>query len=150
MPTKMIAEQAGVSEALIFRHFKNKKGLLEAIYQQCGERVEDISRGVLEEPDPRETIRKTIDYVFVVEERDYDFLRLQYKLKWEADFYDPDKMKDVVDKVAWAFAQLGFEQPQLEARLLEKTMDSVMIGILRDGKEAHLPFRELLIKKYLP
>jgi len=146
--TKMIADRAGVSEALIFRHFKNKKGLLDVIYHQCKERVEEIAKSVLEETNPNETIRKAIDWVFIIDEEEYDYWRLQYKLKWEDDFYDPHKMKPIIDKVAWAFEQLGYEQPVLEARLLEKTLDSVMISILRDGKEAHLPLREFLLKKY--
>lgn len=146
--TKMIAEQAGVSEALIFRHFENKKGLLDALYQQCEDKVEVIKRGVLAETDPRETIRKAINWVFSVDEKDYDFWRLQYKLKWEEAYYNPQKMQAVVDKIAWAFEQLGVEQPLLEAQLLEKTLDSVMIGILRDGKEANLPLNAFLLEKY--
>jgi len=148
VPTIMIAEQAGVSEALIFRHFKNKQGLLDALYQQCGEKAEVIKKGVLEEPNPGKTIRKAINWVFIIDEEEYDYWRLQYKLKWEDDFYDPQKMKAVVDKIAWAFEQLGVEQPLLEAQLLEKTLDSIMIGILRDGREAHLPLKEFLLKKY--
>jgi len=146
--TKMIAEQAGVSEALIFRHFKNKKGLLDALYQQCEDKAEVIKKSVLEEPLPHETIRKAINWVFIIDEAEYDFWRLQYKLKWEDAFYDPYKMQVVIDKIAWAFEQLGFEQPVLEAQLLEKTLDSIMISILRDGKEAHLPLRDYLLKKY--
>ncbi len=146
--TKMIAEQAGVSEALIFRHFESKRSLLNALYQQCQDRVEVIKKGVLEETDPNETLRKAINWVFIIDEKEYDFWRLQYKLKWDESYYDPYKMQSVVDKVAWAFEQLGYEQPVLEAQLLEKTLDSVMISILRDGKETHLPLKELLLKKY--
>ena len=146
----MIAKQAGVSESLIFRHFENKRGLLDALYQQCEDKAEVIKKSVLEESDPHETIRKAIDWVFIIDEEEYDFWRLQYKLKWEDSFYNPDKMRSVIDKITWAFEQLGFDQPALEARLLEKTLDSVMISILRDGKEAHLPLREFLWKKYLP
>ncbi len=146
--TKVIAEQANVSEALIFRHFKNKKGLLEALYQQCEDKAEVIKKSVLEESDPNETIRKAINWVFIIDENEYDFWRLQYKLKWEESFYNPHKMQSVIDKIAWAFEQLEYEQPILEAQLLEKTLDSVMISILRDGKEAHLPLRDFLLKKY--
>jgi len=148
--TKMVAERAEVSEALIFRHFQSKKGLLDALYQQCEDKAEVIKKSLIEETDPHETIRKAIDWVFIIDEEEYDFWRLQYKLKWEDSFYNPDKMQSVIDKITWAFEQLGFEQPALEARLLEKTLDSVMISILRDGKEAHLPLREFLLKKYLP
>jgi len=148
--TKMIAERAGVSDALIFRHFESKKGLLDALYRQCGDKAEAITKGLIEETDPSEIIRRAIDWVFTIDEADYDFWRLQYKLKWEDEFYNPHKMQPVIERVAWALAQKGFEQPVLEAQLLEKTLDSVMIGILRDGKAAHLPLRELLLKKYLP
>ncbi|NJL76130.1 MAG: TetR/AcrR family transcriptional regulator [Saprospiraceae bacterium] len=148
VPTTMIAEQAGVSEALIFRHFKSKKGLLDALYEQCGEKVEAIAKSVLEESNPTATIRKAINWVFIVDEKDYNYWRLQYKLKWEDSYYNPQQMQPIVHKVTWAFEQLGYEQPELEAQLLEKTLDSVMISILRDGKEAHLPLREFLLKKY--
>jgi len=146
--TKMISKQAGVSEALIFRHFTNKQGLLDAIYQQCGEKTEVIGASILEEKKPSETIRKTINWIFAIDEKDYDFWRLQYKLKWEDAYYDPQKMQPILDKVTWAFEQLDFDQPLLEAQLLEKTLDSVMISILRDGRKAHLPLREFLLKKY--
>ncbi len=144
----MIAREAGVSEALIFRHFKNKKGLLDALYHQCEEKTEAIKRNVLGEPDPKETIRKVINWVFIIDEKEYDFWRLQYKLKWEESYYNPQKMQSVIDKTAWALEQLEYEQPALEAKLLEKTLDSLMVSILRDGREAHLPLREFLLKKY--
>ncbi len=146
--TKMIAKKATVSEALIFRHFKNKKSLLDAIYQQCGEKIAVIAQDLLEETDPKETVRKAIEWVFVIDEEDYDFWRLQYKLKWDQNYYHPEKVNVAVDKVAWALRELNYEQPHLEAQLLEKTLDSVMISILRDGKEAHLPLKEFLLKKY--
>lgn len=148
VPTITIAEQAGVSEALIFKHFKSKKGLLDALYQQCEDKAEAIKTAVLEEPNPKETLRKAINWVFIVDEEEYDFWRLQYKLKWEDAYYNPKKMDSIIEKVAWAFEQLGYEQSTLEAKLLEKTLDSVMISILRDGKEAHLPLREFLLRKY--
>jgi len=111
-------------------------------------KVEVIAESLLEESDPAETVRKAINWVFIIDEKDYDYWRLQYKLKWDDSYYNPQKMQPIVDKVAWAFEQLGHEQPVLEAQLLEKTLDSVMISMLRDGKEAHLPLREFLLMKY--
>lgn len=148
VPTKVIAEQADVSEALIFRHFKSKQGLLDALYQQCGERAQLVKNSVLEATEPKECLRRAINWVFTIDEEEYDYWRLQYKLKWEDSFYDPNKMKDVIDKVTWAFEQLGYEQAAFEAQLLEKTLDSVMISMLRDGKRAHIHLREFLLKKY--
>ena len=38
--TARIAQEAGVSEGLIFRHFKNKRGLVEELLQQSDERFQ--------------------------------------------------------------------------------------------------------------
>lgn len=146
--TKMIANQAGVSEALIFRHFQNKKGLLDALYGQVEEKLYELGKPILEETDPKTVIRKSIEQIFAVKEADYDFWRLQYKLKWEQGYYNPQKMQPFIDKIATALEALGYENAMLEAQLLQKTFDSIMISILREGKASQLPLKELLLKKY--
>lgn len=146
--TKMIANQARVSEALIFRHFKNKKGLLDALYKQVEEKLQELGKSILEESTPESTIRKSIEQVFAISEEDYDFWRLQYKLKWEKEYYQPQKMQPLIDKATWAFKTLGYKNAILEAQLLQKTLDSIMIGILREGKASQLPLKQLLLKKY--
>ncbi|MEL6944865.1 MAG: helix-turn-helix domain-containing protein [Bacteroidota bacterium] len=146
--TNMIAKQAGVSEALIFRHFQSKQGLLDALYNQVEQKVAEIGMHILNEVDPKSIISKAIDVPFSVQEKDYDFWRLQYKLKWNEAYYNPDKMKPFKDKSAWAFTELGYEQPELEAAILQKTLDSIMIDILREGNASQLPLKEFLLKKY--
>ena len=37
--TSKIAREAGVSEGLVFRHYQNKQGLLEAIMEAAKERI---------------------------------------------------------------------------------------------------------------
>ncbi len=146
--TSRIAKQAGVSEGLIFRHFENKKGLLNAIMQEAETRLAVLFETIIQETDPREVIRKTINMPFNVPESEYDFWRLQYKLKWEKEYFNPDKTKPLVDKLIEAFQQLGYEQPEVEAKLLEQTLDSLGIGALQKGKESQIPFQALLLKKY--
>ena len=69
-------------------------------------------------------------------------------MKWEQEYYNPEKMKPLVDKLAWAFKELNYEQPNLEAKLLEQTIESISTGILRDGKEIQMPFKNFLLAKY--
>ncbi|MEL6721105.1 MAG: helix-turn-helix domain-containing protein [Bacteroidota bacterium] len=92
--TSKIAKEAGVSEGLIFRHFKNKKGLLDALNKIAEERAGEVFMPILMETAPKEVIRKVIQFPFngTIKEEEYNFWRLQYKLKWEPEYYNPQKM----------------------------------------------------------
>ena len=146
--TSRIAKEAGVSEGLIFRHFTNKKGLLNAIISEAERRLNEVFSHIVFETDPQAVLRKTIEIPYSIPETAYSFWRLQFKLKWEQEYYNPDKMKPLVDKLTWAFKELKYEQPELEAKLLEQTIESISTGILRDGKELQIPFKQFLIAKY--
>ena len=146
--TNRIAKQAGVSEGLIFKHFANKKGLLQAIMDDAERRLNEVFSHIVFETTPKEVIRKAIELPYSIPEGSYDFWRLQFKLKWDKEYYNPDKMKPLVDKLTWAFQQLQHDTPALEAKLLEQTIESISIGILRDGIELQIPFKDFLLEKY--
>lgn len=146
--TSKIAKKAGVSEGLIFRHFENKKGLLVALAENAQKKFHVSMAHVLFEEDPKETIRLLIQAPFKVPETEYDFWKLQFKLKWEKDFKNPAKMKPLVDKLTWAFTELGYDSPQHEAKLLIQIIDSVSISFLRDEETDQEGVEEFLLKKY--
>ena len=81
--TSKIAKKAGVSEGLIFKHFKNKEGLLMAIAKLGEEKFKSLYANIIEETNPVEVIRSVIMMPTLIREEDYDFWRLQFKLKWE-------------------------------------------------------------------
>jgi len=148
--TNKIAKAAGVSEGLIFRHFENKKGLLSALNSIAEQRAEEIFMPILMETDAKEVIRKTIHLPFsdALRKEEYNFWRLQYKLKWEPEYYNPQKMQVLIDKLTTAFQVLNYNTPHLEARFLTQTLDTLSIGVLRDGLEQQLPLEQLLLSKY--
>ncbi|MDX2133731.1 MAG: helix-turn-helix domain-containing protein [Saprospiraceae bacterium] len=148
VPTSKIARQAGVSEGLIFRHFENKRGLLDAIMADAEQRIAQVLAPVVFEADPARTIQKFIELPFSIHPDTYDFWRLQFKLKWEHEFYNPKKMQPLIDKLTWAFGELGYPDPQTEARLLDQLVEAVSIGILREGREKQMPLLQLLLTKY--
>lgn len=146
--TSKIAKQAGVSEGLIFRHFGNKKGLLEAIMEDVESRIAQLLAPIIFEKDPKKVIRKIIILPFSIDRSEYDYWKLQFKLKWEQEYNNPNKMKPLIDKLTWAFAELGRKEPEKEAVLLNQIIDSISIGILRDGLESQLSFKDFLLDKY--
>ena len=145
--TSKIAKKAGVSEGLIFRHFENKKGLLDALVADAEKRLNEVFAHVVFETDPRQVIRKAIQLPFSVDEADYNYWKLQFKLKWEQEYNSPNKVKPLVDKLAWAFAELGAEDPESEAVVLQQLIDSISVAILRDElNQRHL--ESFLLTKY--
>jgi AcrR family transcriptional regulator len=147
-PTSKIARQAGVSEGLIFRHFENKKGLLEALNREAESRLQILFKDIFSETNPKEKIRKTIELPFHVPESEYDFWKLQFKLKWEKEYFHENKMKPVIDMLTNAFEALGFENPGHEARLLNQIIDSISVEILKGQLTNKMEYMNFLLRKY--
>ena len=146
--TSKIAKEAGVSEGLIFRHFQNKKGLLDALVADAERKLGELLSTIIFEPSPQQVIRKSIEMPFLVPEEEQDFWKLQFKIKWEQEYNNPDKLKPLIDKLSWAFSQLGYEKPEQEAILLNQILDAMSISVLRDGATLDEPYKEFLLQKY--
>lgn len=147
-PTSKIAKQAEVSEGLIFRHYKNKEGLLQAILQAAERNFQQHLSPILEESNPQKTLRFYISFPFEVPEEEVNFWRLQFKLKWEVNYPKNQKLTPFLDKITWAFRKLGYDNPELEAELLFLTIEGVSTAILRDGMERMESTKNFLLKKY--
>ncbi len=125
--TSKVAKKAGVSEGLIFRHFENKDGLLEAIIREGEERAKALFADIVLETDPKEVIRKTLELgkkTGFNRESD-NFWKLQYKIKWELEQYGEHKMEPLQRALTDAFSKLGYDQPELEAQLLLINLDGL-------------------------
>ncbi len=147
--TSKIAKQAGVSEGLIFRHFKNKKGLLDALVKEAEVRISVLLEPLLSLSDPKEVIRLVINMPFEgISASEVQFWKLQFKLKWEAEYNKPEKMKPLLDKLTWAFQELGYAAPEQEAYLLSQMTDTLVVSRLRDGVELQESYKEFLLSKY--
>ncbi len=146
--TSKIARKAGVSEGLIFRHFENKKGLLEAIIKDADLKLGQVFAPIIFESDPKEVIRHTIETPFNLDKSEYNFWKLQYKLKWQEEYNNPHKMKPLYDKLTWAFTELGYQQAEEEAQLLTYILDSITMVTLRGKIEVSDKFRIFLLEKY--
>ncbi|MEO0776528.1 MAG: helix-turn-helix domain-containing protein [Bacteroidota bacterium] len=146
--TSRIARRAGVSEGLIFRHFTNKKGLLDALMQGMNQKMEQLVEPILREPDARRCILATLDLPFGLERAQYDYWRLQYKLKWQKGAPPAVPTHPLYQRLTQAFDQLAYPQPAEEAQLLLHLLDSLAVALLRDELPDREAYHQFLRRKY--
>lgn len=147
--TNRIAGKAKVSEGLIFRHFKNKQGLLDALLKEADIRMEEQIGPILFETSPKKVIRKVIKMPFrLKDQKEQALWKLQYMLRWKPEYNNPKKMKPLVQKLTAAFTELKYKDPKNEAVLLNHITNNISTEILKGNLEQVSPFREFLLKKY--
>ncbi|GAB4320449.1 MAG: hypothetical protein Kow00127_12730 [Bacteroidales bacterium] len=146
--TSRVARKAGVSEGLIFRHFGNKAGLLDAILKEGEAKFKNLVADIVMETDPREVIRKTVTMTSRINKDEFDFWKLQYKLKWELEIAGDEKLEPLEMALANAFKKLGYPKPDHEARLLLTIIEGVSSFLLRGSMKDVSLVSEYLIGKY--
>ena len=125
--TSKVAKKARVSEGLIFRHFKNKEGLLAAIVKEGEEKAKLLFADIVMETNPKEVISKTLEMgqKTSLNSVDANFWKLQYKIKWELELYGEHKMEPLQRALTDAFAKLGYKDAAKEAQLLLISLDGL-------------------------
>ncbi|MCB0822897.1 MAG: helix-turn-helix transcriptional regulator [Bacteroidales bacterium] len=146
--TSKVANNAGVSEGLIFRHFKNKEGLLMAILKEGENKLNELFADIVMESDPQEVVRKAIELPFIVPESEYEFWGLQYKLKWEIEMDYSHKTEPLTMALALAFVKLNYESPQQEAEFLTLSLDAIGAALIKRSMANADKMKSFLLKKY--
>ncbi len=146
--TSKVARQAGVSEGLIFRHFGNKEGLLTAILQMGENKIKALFVDIVMETNPKEVIRKAILMTSGIDKSDYDFWKLQFKLKWELEISSDKKMEPLKMALTNAFNKLEYDNPELEANLIILFIDGIGSAVLKGSELNAEEMMHFLIKKY--
>ena len=146
--TSKVARHAGVSEGLIFRHFSNKEGLLQAILEEGERKIKVLFVDIVMENDPKEVIRKTITMTSQIDQSDYDFWKLQFKLKWELEISGDKKMEPIKMALTNAFSKLNYDEPELEASLILLFVDGLGSAVLKGSSIDAEAMIQFLLKKY--
>lgn len=125
--TSKVAKEAGVSEGLIFRHFGNKEGLLQAIMKLGEKQANVMLADIVAETDPKTLLRKYLDLSLkICKDQDaIDFWKLQFKIKWELEVYGEHKLEALQGVLVKSFEQLRYNHPEQEANLLLTLMDGM-------------------------
>jgi AcrR family transcriptional regulator len=128
--TSKVARTAGVSEGLIFRHFKNKEGLLQAILEQGQNMAKQAYADIVLAREPKEAIRKALEMPFSIDSQQHELWHLIYALKWQTNRYDPTTYDPVRLVLKNAFAELGYPDPEAEVELLFMFLDGAATALL--------------------
>jgi AcrR family transcriptional regulator len=146
--TNKIAKAAGVSEGLIFRHFCNKEGLLQAILEEGESRIKTLFVDIVMDSDPKSVIRKAIEMTGNIDKADYDFWKLQFKLKWELEINGDKKMEPLTMALTNAFQKLNYQSPEMEAQLIILIIEGLGSSVLKGSSLNAGDMIQFLLRKY--
>lgn len=130
-PTSQIAREAHVSEGLIFRHFTNKDGLMDALLELGQEHLQPFILDISQEANHVTAIHKIIDLPILLLQQERAFWTLQISLKWQRryrknDAGSPAYMLPLMQRLIVALQALEWENPELEANILYFTLDGLV------------------------
>ena len=97
--TSKVAKEAGVSEGLIFRHYQNKEGLLNAVYAAGKTKIKELYAPILKLEHPKVFLKQLMSVPFLIKDDNISLWRFFYNQQW----YDPKlyrfTTKELYDRV---------------------------------------------------
>lgn len=150
--TARIAKEAGVSEALIFRHFGNKQQLVEAVVKAGLAAKSSIVNGALHSPDPLSLVHAVLSIPADVADNYDQFLPWVAHLRAVRESSIEISSDNFVrERLVWAVLEIGHGRPEAVAYTIERILDqAVELGFIGEEDEANnlcLGLRELLINE---
>jgi hypothetical protein len=121
---------------------------LKAILDEGERRFKALFVDIVMESDPKEVIRKTVEMTSQIDKADYNFWKLQYKLKWELEVSSDKKMEPLKMALTNAFSKLNYESPQLESELILLYIDGLGSALLKGSTIHPDEMNQFILKKY--
>ncbi|MDO7602759.1 MAG: TetR/AcrR family transcriptional regulator, partial [Flavobacteriaceae bacterium] len=93
--TKSIANEAGVSEGLLFRHYQSKEGLVKALKKLAADKVRILAQEIIDLTEPKDILRLTILSLTKIPFEDYALWKLILGIKFQSELAD-ESFADVI------------------------------------------------------
>ena len=151
--TKSIALEAGVSEALIFKHFGTKDNLLEDLIKKGYAEAVRFTNQFLTAEKESVFLAQFIELPLHLVNNQFDFWRMQYKilpLNQVAQYYHSTFMKPSSNRLIESFEALGYPQAETEAEIVLLLIDNLWKSFVSERLSAETceEITLLLKKKY--
>jgi AcrR family transcriptional regulator len=146
--TSRVARMAGVSEGLVFRHFRSKEGLLNAVMEKGRKRI--IAQFAIhsEKEDPKAIIRGIIEIPFNIGREEYDFWRVFYMVKWQNIGFNDSLFESNIEMLVKAFKELNYDNPEIEAEVVMLLIDGIATNLLLRKPEDPQSLLQIIFNKY--
>ncbi len=151
--TQLIAKAAGVSEALIFKHFGNKEKLLAFIIKEGYKRIVEHNRGIFQDKNPLDFIYTVIELPYKLVWEEPQFWELQYRLlDLEVSMKQHQRfMQPLHAMLVKAFKELKYEHPEKETALMLVFVEAFwkyLIAHRDEPKNRFLEMQQFFKSKY--
>ena len=151
--TSKIAKVAGVSEGLIFRHFGNKQGLLDAIVDLGLKDAETFVLQLTKIQDPKEVLSVALELPKYLVGQQQEFWQMHQSLKYQSpDLAEKYKSNDLFLKLTnvleKAFKELKYEHSKQEAALFLLVIGGLFSYMVNDRSEEHENMVNFVKSKY--
>jgi len=151
--TQLIAREAGVSEALIFKHFGSKEKLLAFVIKEGYKRIVEHNRGIFQDKQPLDFIFTVIELPYKLVWEEPQFWELQYRLlDMEISMKQHQRfMQPLHAMLVKAFRELGYEQPEKETELMLVFVEAFwkyLIAHRDENKSKFLELQQFFKSKY--
>jgi len=146
--TNKVAQKAGVSQGLIFKHFENKEGLLKAILFMAQSRVLAFNDILSNITDPKEKLKLCINMPLHLTKEQRYFWRLLYSINWQAKQEQINFMDYIFDDVSLAFKKLKYKNYKRETELFLMIMNGITVKSLRNNTSELKAYVKFIEKKY--
>ena len=146
--TIKIAQKAKVSDALIFKHFKNKNNLYTVLIEQSEKIINNQIDDIKNYADAKSFLKKIIEFSFDISEENYPYFKFYIKLKWNQQFKTKSIWNEVKDQISFSLDSLQFGDIDKETGLLIIILDGLIENIILNGKISMLQYKYFLIHKY--
>lgn len=151
--TQLIAKEAGVSEALIFKHFGNKEKLLAFVIKEGYKRIVENNRGAFQDKQPLDFINTVIELPYKLVWEEPKFWELQYRLlDLDVSIKQHERfMQPLNAMLVKAFKELKYEFPEKETELMLVFVEAFwkyLIAHRDENKSKYLEMQNFFKSKY--
>lgn len=150
-----IAKQAGVSKGLMYNYYHSKEDLLKAIIHQAIKQGEEAISELMQAKTAQEKLEFIINYSFswFTEHEQYAKMIMSLSIQIGQFPYVKEMIQSKIDGqysfLTQIFADLGYNQPEMEAKAIAALLDGAALQSISVGELLNLQeLKEFLINKY--
>ena len=146
--TRLIANKAGVSEGLIFRHFNNKDGLLNVILNIGQKKLEKSINNIESLTHPKVILKQIISLPFNVLRNQKEYWNIYYNLRWKKKIKTSNYIYRLSEMTKNAFHALDFSDPQCESDTFMMIWEGALVHVLLNDPNNSFIIYDNLLSKY--